>query len=438
MGITTKMMAKPSARCGASAPSLGADGANVGGGEDGQGPSSRPRGLRRVASLACSRLGAVLAYTAACFGTAGCEADSMEISHPTADNIPVDGSVVGASEIPTGLAGEELDDWLGAMEALRRSEVVVTIGKLGEVGDNDEEVFGWVADAKFDAVGNVVVLDRLAQRVTVFDPDGRFLTKFGRSGEGPGEFGDAVALAILSSGRIAVADGRRHLEIFAEEDGEYVYASRHPFPADLYMREGLCQAGDRLFLSVWQRESNAVVHEVPRQPTHAGRTFGQGYMASYALARQLLSDGPIGCVGDPLLIVHALNALPVLRAYGADDGSEAWTARVADYVQGQIVEDRATGSIAYGSGLKDMAVSVTGVGEQYILYQTVRGERAAPEELEVRSYLVDATSGNGALVSTSLPIVSDVTDTHILGYWVTGIPRVEVRRLAPPQRVKGE
>ncbi len=357
----------------------------------------------------------------------------MEINHPTPDNIPFDGPVVGASEVPAGLVGERLDEWLGARDALRRSEVVVTIGKLGEVGDNDEEVFGWVADAKFDAGGNVVVLDRLARLVTVFDPAGRFLTKFGRGGEGPGEFGDAIALAILSGGRIAVADSRRHLEIFAEKDGGYLYASRHPFPADLHMREGLCQAGDRLFLSVWHGESNAVVHEVPL-PTHTGRTFGQGYKASYALARQLLSDGPIGCVGDPPRIVHALNALPVLRAYDADDGSEAWTARVADYVQGQIVEDRATGSIAYGSGLKDLAVSVTGVGEGYILYHTVRGEKAAPEEAEVRSYLVDATSGNGALISTNLPIVSDITDTHILGYWVTGIPRVEVRSLAPSNK----
>lgn len=425
------MMAKPNARFGAAAPSPGADGANIVGREDGQWPSSRPRGLQRFAASVRGRLGAVLAYTAASLGTVGCEADSMEISHPTPDNIPLDGPVVGASEVPAGLAGKELDDWLGARDALRRSEVVVTIGRLGEAGDNDEEVFGWVADAKFDAGGNVVVLDRLARRVTVFDPVGRFLTKFGRSGEGPGEFGDAIALAILSGDRIAVADSRRRLEIFAEKDGGYLYASRHPFPADLHMREGLCQAGDRLFLSVWHDESNAVVHEVPLQPAHVGRTFGQGYKASYALARQLLSDGPIGCAGDPLRIVHALNALPVLRAYDADDGSEAWTARVADYVQGQIVEERATGSIAYGSGLKDLAVSVTGVGDGYILYQTVRGEKAAPEELEVRSYLVDATSGNGALISTSLPIVSDVTDTHILGYWVTGIPRVEVRRLAP-------
>ena len=354
----------------------------------------------------------------------------MEISHPTPDNIPVGGSVVGASESATGLAGEELEDWLGVRDALRQSEVVVAIGKLGEVGDNDEEVFGMISDARFDADGNVVVLDRLARQVTVFDSAGRFVTKFGRSGEGPGEFGTAKALAILAGGRVAVLDRRRHLEVFAEENGEYVYASRYPF-TELYMGDGLCQAGDRLFLSVWHRASNAVIHEVPlADGTQAGRTFGQGYVAPFWLAGKLLSEGPIGCVGDPLLIVHAFGLLPVLRAYGADAGSEAWTARVADYVQGQISEDRATGSIAYGSGVKDVTVSVTGVGGRYILYQTVRGERSALEELEVRSYLLDASSGNGAFISTSLPIVSDVTDTHILGYWVTGIPRVEVRRLA--------
>jgi len=438
MGIPTKMMAKPSARCGASAPSLGAGGANIGGRGDGQEPSPRPRGLRRMAAYIRRHFGAVLVYTVACFGTAGCEADSMEISHPTPDNIPVDGSVVDASEIPTGLARAELDAWLGARDALRRSEVAVTIGKLGEVGDDETDVFGWVADAKFDADGNIVVLDRMAQEVRVFDIAGRFLTKFGGTGDGPGEFRDPVGLATLSGGRIVVSDRRGHLEIFAREDSGYVYAGRQPVPSDLRIREGVCHIGGRLFLSVWEQESNAVIHEVPLLSKGVARSFGKGYGARYPLVQRLLTDGPIGCFGDPVQIVFAFEQLPVLRSYSADSGAELWTAVVADYMQGQIVENRGTGSVGYLSGLKDVAMAAMGVGGEHILYQTGRGERAAPDEAEIRSYLVDAASGNGALVYTSLPIVSDVTDTHILGYWVTGIPRVEVRRLAPRNKAKGE
>lgn len=355
----------------------------------------------------------------------------MEISHPTPDNIPVDGSVVGASGIPTGLAGEELEDWLGVRDALRQSEVVVTIGRLGEVGDDETDIFGWVTDAKFDADGNVVVLDRMAQDVRVFDVAGRFLTSFGGNGDGPGEFRDPVGLAILSGGRIVVADRRGRLETFAKNDSGYVYAGRHPVPSDLRMREGLCHIAGRLFLSVWEQESNAVIHEVPLLPEGVAKTFGRGYGSRYPLVQRLLTDGPIGCLGDPVQVVFAFEQLPVLRSYNAESGAELWTAVVADYMQGQIVENRSTGSVGYLSGLKDIAMAATGVRGKYILYQTGRGERAAPDEAQIRSYLLDATSGNGGLVSTTLPIVSDVTDTHILGYWVTGVPRVEVRRLAP-------
>ena len=422
---------KPSARSGTSAPSIGACGASRGGRVGGQCLSPRPPGFRHVASSSRAYLGAVLAYSAACLGTVGCEADPVEISHPTPDNIPVGGPVVGTSPIPTGLEGDELEDWVDARDALRRSAMVVTIGKLGEVGDDETDIFGWVADAKFDADGNVVVLDRMARDVRVFDVAGRFLTEFGGNGDGPGEFRDPFGLAILSGGRIVVADRRGRLEVFAKKDGGYVYAGPHPLPADLRVRDGLCHTAGRLFLSVWEPESNAVIHEVPLLPEGVAKTFGRGYRAHYPLVQQLLTDGPIGCLGDPLQVVFAFQQLPVLRAYSADSGTELWTALVADYVQGQIVENRATGSVGYLSGLKDIAMAATGMWGRHILYQTGRGERAAPDEAEIRSYLLDAASGNGALVSTSLPFVSDVTDTHLLGYWVTGVPRVEVRRLAP-------
>ncbi len=429
MGTTRKMTAKPAALCATAGSPRSAVGANNGGWEDGQCPPFQPRSPRRSAANARRHRKVVLAYSVACFGMAGCGAEPKEISHPTPDNIPVDGSVIGASDVPTGLAAVALDDWLRVRDQLRRSEVVLTIGKSGEIGDDLEEVFGWVVDAEFDAEGNIFVLDLMAQNVRVFDAAGRFSTKFGGSGEGPGEFRDAWGLEILSDGRIVVSDLGGHLNTFAREGGEYIYAGRLPIPSGVSIREGACQIGHRFFVSVRASE-NELIHEIPMRPGRVSRSFGKGYGARYDLVQYLLNEGPIGCLGDPAQIVFAFGQLPVLRSYSADSGVELWTAVVTDYLQGEIVENRATGSIAYMSGIKDIAIAVQGVGEKHVLYQTSRGEKAAPDEIKIRSYLVDATSGNGALISTSLPFVLDVTETHILGYRVTGIPRVEVRRFA--------
>ena len=43
-------------------------------------------------------------------------------------------------------------------------------------------------------------------RVQVFELSGKFITKFGKQGSGPGEFNNPTSTAILSDGRIVVAD----------------------------------------------------------------------------------------------------------------------------------------------------------------------------------------------------------------------------------------
>ena len=163
------------------------------------------------------------------------------------------------------------------------------------------------------------------------------------------------------------------MEVFAEKDSGYVYAGPHPLPADLPVREGLCHTAGRLFLSVWEPESNAVIHEVPLLPEDVAKTFGRGYRSRYPPVQRLLTDGPIGCLGDPLQVVFAFEQLPVLRAYSADSRTELWTALIADYVQGQIVENRATGSVSYLSGFKDIAMAATGMWGEHILYPNRSG-----------------------------------------------------------------
>lgn len=59
---------------------------------------------------------------------------------------------------------------------------------IGEFTGPEELLFGRIASARRDAVGNVVVADGQAHEIRIFDRDGRHLRSLGREGEGPGEF----------------------------------------------------------------------------------------------------------------------------------------------------------------------------------------------------------------------------------------------------------
>lgn len=111
------------------------------------------------------------------------------------------------------LPGE--DRWLEA-----ESEELFRVGSLGGA---EWEQFGSVAHVGFDAAGNLYVFDGQVERIVVVGPEGEFVREFGRVGEGPGEFGRAVALAVMRDGRAVVADvGHRVFHVF-DANGDAVH-----------------------------------------------------------------------------------------------------------------------------------------------------------------------------------------------------------------------
>ena len=68
---------------------------------------------------------------------------------------------------------------------------------------------GWFAVATNVVVGpdgNIFVADFYNDRVQKFAPDGTFLTSFGRTGTGPGQFRHAIAADVAEDGSVFVAD----------------------------------------------------------------------------------------------------------------------------------------------------------------------------------------------------------------------------------------
>lgn len=94
--------------------------------------------------------------------------------------------------------------------------------RVGGLNAPDWAQFHGRGPTGFDAAGNLYVLDYGASRVVVIDPQGSLVSPVGREGEGPGEFGLAIQLAVWPDGRFAVSEvPRRAIHVFGP-GGQFV------------------------------------------------------------------------------------------------------------------------------------------------------------------------------------------------------------------------
>ena len=94
--------------------------------------------------------------------------------------------------------------------------------KIGATGQKHELTtpgnFAKPTGLAIDADGNLYVCDTLNNRIEVFDADGKFVSTYGKNGDGPGYFGRPKGIAIDSDGHIWVADGMQdRVQVFNRE-----------------------------------------------------------------------------------------------------------------------------------------------------------------------------------------------------------------------------
>jgi hypothetical protein len=91
--------------------------------------------------------------------------------------------------------------------SLPEADVYLTVtDSIGvEIGDSNF-VFGAIAGGLFTPGGNIAVLDMQKMRVSIFSPEGEFLTSVGRQGSGPGEFLMPAGFTFLPQGDLIVSD----------------------------------------------------------------------------------------------------------------------------------------------------------------------------------------------------------------------------------------
>jgi 6-bladed beta-propeller len=80
--------------------------------------------------------------------------------------------------------------------------------------------------------GRIYVADAQSRDIRVFDRDGRFVFRFGRAGEGPGEFSEIDALAHAPDGTLLARDPRLYRVTRFDAEGRYLasYRLMRPYP----------------------------------------------------------------------------------------------------------------------------------------------------------------------------------------------------------------
>ncbi len=121
--------------------------------------------------------------------------------------------------LAVGLAPTAVADWSGTETTVDGQRLIrnpdtpmnpartVELEELWRVGgysDDDDQIFGVVAEIQADEDGNVYLLDGQLSEIRIFDADGQFVDVIGRSGEAPGEFNAAADFVFMPDGSIAV------------------------------------------------------------------------------------------------------------------------------------------------------------------------------------------------------------------------------------------
>jgi sugar lactone lactonase YvrE len=102
------------------------------------------------------------------------------------------------------------------------ADTLKLIRKMGTTGHKHELTspgdFARPSGLAVDAEGNLYVADTLNDRIEIFDADGKFISTFGKNGDGPGYFARPKGVAIDGDGHIWVADGMQdRVQVFNQE-----------------------------------------------------------------------------------------------------------------------------------------------------------------------------------------------------------------------------
>lgn len=100
--------------------------------------------------------------------------------------------------------------------------------KIGVAGKKhtltEPGTFSLPTNVAVDKDGNLYVTDTLNNRIQIFDADGKFISTFGKNGDGPGYFSRPKGIAVDGDGHIWVSDSvQQRVQVFDREGRLLIY-----------------------------------------------------------------------------------------------------------------------------------------------------------------------------------------------------------------------
>lgn len=111
--------------------------------------------------------------------------------------------------------------------------------EIGEVDGADPYVFGDVTGVLVNEDGRIYIADTQALEVRIFSPEGEFVSRFGRSGDGPGEMRNISGLGWAPGGGVTVLDGRLSRVSIFDATGKFSNSFRLERPYMIFGRGAL-------------------------------------------------------------------------------------------------------------------------------------------------------------------------------------------------------
>lgn len=339
---------------------------------------------------------------------------------------------------------------LDAQGPSRRHNAIAGEVRLGRtiltLGDEDAATpttFGGIASVALDKDGTIYVLDYGDNSIRVFDRRGRFVTRAGRPGRGPGD---------LAAPNRLLHDGDSTLYVTDEVNGVVVFRTgggvlRHvrTFGADLRPRSACVYRGG---LVIGGYRDQRIFHFVSSNGEIV-RSGGDPFpfrapiqikarVDTIVALRELANRASVVLVcaeADSLLIVAQASG-PGIRAYRAD-GALAWEHQIPEYAGSTYFTDsRGAPIIAYG---KDVTLAATLLDAQTLLVQfshretgstgSGRTRRIVSRQLWLSSTVLDLRTGQVRSTSRSLPLLLAVRGPTAIEMEEEPFPLLRVRSI---------
>ena len=368
------------------------------------------------------------------------------VMHPTEENLPPPGGpLIRADTVISGLSSpERAAAWAAARRALLDATPVTSVGTPDGSGP---DLLGTVGDVAGDGEGNVYIQDKTTQEVLLFNAAGDFLQRMGGEGEGPEEFRSLRGFVRLPDGRLVAGQYGGPAKVLVPGGNGYEFAGRllRDQVTETLAVNDMCALADRIFVhSNSLAGGELVIHELSADSGSVVASLAEPYRSDFAWDRQRRSNGRIACGMEPATLVWGFYYFPIVKAYRPDN-TLLWTALIEDFTQGLIYQNNATSRTVHPMGPPtEYVVAAHALKPGFVVLQTwlheirtnpENGERVR-ESLRRRTYLLDQETGNGGLVSDSLPRIAWIGDSTYAATWSFPYPRVEVRLM--PRRESGQ